>query len=207
MTYTFKLARRLAVSQHFNVLATIALLAACNGDATAPDTGSSGPARTVSAVQISPQAITVETHQRVQFRRHTRNIHGDRISVPSVWATTGGVIEADGTFSSAVAGTFKVTGRGRGWSSDTSIVTVVSPKKGVTRIAVSPDSTTVIAGATRTFAATAYRKDGSTTTVGVSWAATGGQIDPAGSSPPTRPVAPTRSSRPTSPGPSRTRLP
>src|SRR4051812_7116771 len=113
MTYTFKLARRLAISQHFSVFATIALLAACNGDATAPDAGPSGPPVALSPVQISPQAITIETHQRVQFRRSTRNLHGDRILLPSVWASTGGSIGADGTFSSAVEGTFKVTGRGR----------------------------------------------------------------------------------------------
>ena len=42
MTYTFKLARRLAVSRHFGVLTTLVLLAACAGDSTAPDTETSG---------------------------------------------------------------------------------------------------------------------------------------------------------------------
>jgi hypothetical protein len=180
MTYTFKLARRLAVSQHFSVFATIALLAACNGDATAPDAGPPGLPAAIKAAQISPQAITIETNQRVQFRRTTRNIHGDRVMLPSVWAATGGIIGADGTFTSSVEGTFKVTGRGRGWQSDTSIVTVVSQKKGVVRLAVAPDSATVETGASLAFSVNGYRRDGSTTTIGVTWSATGGEIDPAG---------------------------
>lgn len=181
MTYTFKLARRLAVSQHFNVLATIALLAACNGDATAPEADPSAVPTVVRAVQISPRSITIETHQRVQFQRHARSSRSaHRVPVPSVWAATGGTIEADGTFSSAVVGTFKVTGRGRGWKSDTSMVTVILPKKDVVRLTVSPDRATVSPGAERTFKVAAYRGDGRKTTVGVTWTATGGQMDPDG---------------------------
>jgi hypothetical protein len=179
MTYTFKLARRLAVSQHFSVLATIALLAACNGDATAPGAESAVPS-VVRAVQISPQTVTVETNQQVQFRRHARSSRGDRVSVPSVWAATGGTIDADGTFSSTEVGTFQVTGRGRGWKSDTSIVTVVRPKKDVARLAVAPETAVVPAGADLAFTVKAFRADGRETTVGVTWSATGGQVDPAG---------------------------
>jgi hypothetical protein len=180
MTYTFKLARRLAVSQHFSVLATIALLAACNGDATAPDAAPGDVPSVVRAVQISPQAVTVETNQQVQFRRHARSSRGDRVSVPSVWAATGGTIDADGTFSSAEVGTFKVTGRGRGWKSDTSIVTVVRPKKDVVRLAVAPESAVVPAGTDLAFSVKAFKAEGQETTVGVTWSATGGQVDPAG---------------------------
>jgi hypothetical protein len=180
MTYTFKLARRLAVSQHFSVLAILALLAACNGDATAPDAEPAGAPKTLRAVQISPQAVTIEINQRVQFRRHARSFHGDRVSVPSVWAATGGSMEADGTFFSSEVGTFKVTGRGRGWKSDTSIVTVVRPKKDIVALRVSPESASVPVGQDQAFTAVGRRSDGSTATIGVTWSASGGRVDPAG---------------------------
>ena len=181
MTYTFKLARRLAVSRDFVVLATIALLAGCMGDATAPDPGSSGLASSPAVLQVSPRWVTIEVNQPVRFRGQSRNSRGEPVSVPVLWGATGGRINADGTFSSSLTGTFKITGRGRGWRhTDSSIVVVVSPPSDLARLAVTPDSVSVAAGSQQTFSATGYTADGSSTPVGVVWSATGGSVDPAG---------------------------
>lgn len=181
MTYTFKLARRLAVSRDYIVLATIALVAGCMGDATAPDPGSSGLTSSPATLQVSPRSVTVEVGQRVRFSGRSRNSRGEPISVPVVWGATGGTINTDGTFSSSLTGTFKIIGRGRGWRhTDTSTVVVVPPATDLARLAVTPDSASLAAGSQKTFTATGYLADGSTTPVGVVWTATGGTIDAAG---------------------------
>lgn len=179
MTYTFKLSRRLAVLRPVVAFTALALLAACMGDSTAPE--AEAAPEVPSSVKVSPRAVTVETNQRIRFRGHGRSPRGDSVSVPIAWAASGGVIRSDGTFSSAVSGTFKVIGRGRGWKeTDTSVVVVVPPATGLARLVVTPEAATVEAGTARAFAATGYLSDGSPTTVGVDWSATGGTVDGAG---------------------------
>jgi hypothetical protein len=179
MTYTFKLARRLAVLRNFGVLAVLALLAACNRDLTAPEPGAGDAA---SLLQVVPRRVTVETNQKVQFRALPRSGWG-RLAPFQVadWVSTGGTIYSDGTFQSASVGTFKVVGhsRGRGHS-DTSTVVVVPPQTNLVSISIAPSSVTLQTGATYTFTATGHLGDGSTAPVGVTWAATGGTVDPSG---------------------------
>src|SRR6266550_5280282 len=116
MTYTFKLARRLAVSRSSLVIPALALLAACMGDATAPEADPTGSlSDNPISLNISPRLVTIETAQRVRFSGQVRNFRGDLISVPVVWGVTGGTISADGVFSSTASGSFKVVGRGKGW--------------------------------------------------------------------------------------------
>ncbi|HUR95833.1 MAG TPA: hypothetical protein VMY76_14715 [Gemmatimonadales bacterium] len=103
------------------------------------------------------------------------------MSVPIAWVASGGVIRSDGTFSSSMSGTFKVIGRGRGWKqTDTSVVVVVPPTSDLARVEVAPDTVTLEAGSVRSFAASGYLADGSKTTIGVNWTATGGTVDGAG---------------------------
>lgn len=181
MTFTFKLARRLAVSRHFGVFTALAVLVACTGETTAPDAEASAPFAFPASLKVFPRTVTVETDQPVRFRGHSRSQRGETVSVPLAWVATGGVIRTDGTFTSAVSGTFKVIGRGRGWKdADTSVVVVVPPVEDVARLTVTPDAVTLDPGATRAFTATGYLADGSTVTIGVNWTATGGEVDGAG---------------------------
>ena len=181
MTYTFKLARRLAVSRRFGMLSALLFVVACAGENTmAPDT-TSGNSATPTSLQVYPRSITVQTNQPVRFRGQILTLDGSSIVTPIAWASTGGVINPDGTFSSSTAGTFKIMGRGRGWkSSDTSTVTVVPPAASLTAIAVSPGTVSIPVRATKAFSAAGVLSDGSTTQVGVTWTATGGAIDAAG---------------------------
>ena len=180
MTYTFKLARRLAVSRSFLVIPALALLAACMGDATAPEADPTGSlSDNPISLNVTPRSVTIETNQRVRFISQSRNFRGDLISMPVAWGATGGTISTDGVFSSAASGSFKVVGRGKGWK-DTSVVIVVPPASDLVRLAVTPDSVTLSAGAKKTFSVTGYQSDGTSVTVGVTWSATGGTVDPSG---------------------------
>jgi hypothetical protein len=181
MTYTFKLARRLAILRHLVVLTVLALLVACAKDLTAPDEGSTGSSASAPSVHVLPSSVTVETSQPVRLRGLARTAGGKLESTQVAWTTSGGTINSDGVFSSSLSGTFKVVGRGRGWkNADTSVVIVVPPSPGLVRIAVTPGTATIETGATHAFTATGYLTDGSTAQVGVVWAATGGDVDPSG---------------------------
>src|SRR5204862_8332268 len=147
----------------------------------APDTAAIGPTDSPKLLQVSPSSVTIETSQRVQFRGQMATSKRGPSYVPVIWEASGGSIRSDGTFSSSVAGTFKVVGRGRGRKGvDSSVVVVVPPPTDLVRVAVTPDPVAVNPGVTRTFTATGYLADGSSTALGVNWTATGGDIDPAG---------------------------
>ncbi len=181
MTYTFKLARRLAILRHLMVLTILALLAACAKDLTAPEGGQTRSPANPTSIQVLPRSVTIETNQPVRFRVLALNARGRPVPTTIDWETSGGSISPDGRFSSSRIGVFKVFGLGRGNKhKDTSVVVVVPPPENLVRIAISPGSSTLDTGATRTFTATGYLRDGSTTPVGVVWSATGGDVDPSG---------------------------
>src|SRR3954471_13016251 len=159
MTYTFKLARRLAVSRTLSTLPVLLVLAACSGnDATAPqdalaDLPESGiygwrpRESTPVAVHVNPSSITVETNQLIRFQARGQNRAGDDIAAPVSWSTTGGTILPDGRFSAAAIGTYQVIGRSRtnadAFVVDTSMVTVVRRRTGLVSLKLSPDSVTL----------------------------------------------------------------
>ena len=181
MTYTFKLARRLAVSRLFGVLSMLALLVACTGDTTAPDTDALTPPDVPASLSVFPRTVTVEVGQSVQFRGQHRGPRSDSSAVHVAWSATGGVITPNGTFSSTESGTFQVIGRGPSLKrADTSTVVVVARTANLARIAVTPDTATLESGRAVTFKATGYRPNGKVAVIGVTWSATGGAIDGGG---------------------------
>lgn len=162
------------------MLAILAVVAACSGDTTtAPDGAESSPSQ-AAILRVSPRSVTAEINQAVRFRGHERTFRSEGVTSAIVWSATGGTITTNGTFSSSLTGTFKIIGRGRGRKADTAVVVVVPPAPEVTRLVVAPDATTLQAGVTHAFSATAYLADGTTAAIGVNWAATGGAIDAAG---------------------------
>jgi hypothetical protein len=182
MTYLFKLVRRLAISRGSCTLAMLALVAGCDGETTAPDTGSTGHlTSTVVPLQISPRSLTIETGQEIQFRGLSASLGRRTVANHLEWRATGGTMQPDGSFSSARPGTFRVFGRGHGWKlTDTAIVIVIRPLPGVTRIVIGHHPETLEAGTSYAFSATAFLKNGIPAPVGLQWSATGGTVDPAG---------------------------
>jgi hypothetical protein len=196
MTYTFKLARRLAVSRNFSMLSVLLVLAACNGgDATAP---SGSPTElpvsgvlgwrpresTPVTVRINPSSVTLETNQLIRFQARGRNRAGDDIVTPVSWSTSGGTILPDGRFSAAMAGEYRVIGRTRTHDDvlilDTSLVKVVRRQNGLASIEVSPDTATLFPRVSRRFAAVGILPNGNPVAIGVSWTTSGGSIDAGG---------------------------
>ena len=196
MTYTFKLSRRLAVSQRLWFLPALVLFAACGGsDATSPDANTTELPEsgiygwrpresTPVAVQINPSAVTVETNQLIQFRAQGQNRAGDVVVAPVIWSTTGGTILPDGRFSAAAVGTYQVAGRTRTRDDvdvvDTSIVRVVRRQGGLVSLEVNPATITLAPGVSQTFAVFGRLKDGQPVPIGAQWTATGGTIDAGG---------------------------
>lgn len=182
MTYTFKLARRLAVSREFGMMPLLLLLGACAAEETSAPNLPTGTvaASSADAIRLSPRRITVKVGQPVRFR--AREDSGETVALGVTWTASGGTIQPDGTFLSSTAGTFKVTGRGRGrnWKSDTSVVVVVPTSPTAIAISVTPGSTTLATGTTLTFTANTQMSDGSTASASVKWSATGGTITTAG---------------------------
>ena len=196
MTYTFKLARRLAVSRTFSMLPLLIVLAACSAtDTTAPDASLAElPASgiygwrpresTPVAVRVNPSTVTVETNQLIQFQALGQNRAGDDVVAPISWSSTGGTILPDGRFSAAASGTYQIMGRTRtrddAYVVDTSTVHVIRRQTGVTAIEVTPDTVTLNPRITRTFSALGRLRSGGVTSVGVNWLAAGGIVDAGG---------------------------
>jgi hypothetical protein len=181
MTYTFKLARRLAVSRDSAVLASLLFLAACAAETPmAPDSADESRLVSTGSLIIWPRTVTAEINQVIKLRGMLRNSRGDTPETHVSWSSNGGRITTDGRFSSTTPGTFKVLGRGRGWKQDTSVVVVVPPQPTLVALAVSPDSASVLTGAQKIFSAIGHLSDGTTAPLGVTWTATGGTIDAGG---------------------------
>jgi hypothetical protein len=196
MTYTFKLARRLAVSRAFSMLPVVLLFAGCTGgDTTSPenspaDVPESGiyawrpRESTPVALLVSPSSVIVETNQLLQFRARGRNRAGDEVAAPVTWSTTGGTILPDGRFSAASVGTYQVTGHTRTREGldmvETSTINVVRRQAKLKSVDVTPDSATLTPGVSQTFAATGRLASGDTVPIGVTWSASGGTIDAGG---------------------------
>jgi hypothetical protein len=196
MTYTFKLARRLAVSRSCGMLPAIILFAACSGgDAIAPDGSPTDVPEsgiydwrpresTPVAVHINPSNVTVETNQLIRFRANGRNRAGDTVAASVVWSTTGGTILPDGRFSAATVGTYQILGMTRAHENrpvvDTSVVTVVRRQVGVASLEITPGAMTLTPGVSQLFSAVGHLKNGKPVQIGTYWSSTGGSIDAGG---------------------------
>jgi parallel beta-helix repeat protein len=188
MTYTFKLSRRVALSRSWGMLLLLTLITACANDLQE----SSDPSAPIGElaegdVVVTPNNVIIEIGQLVQLtarqsiRRGGRFDQRDETTVMVEWTASGGTISADGQFSAAEAGSFKVVGKGRGRrKTDTSTVVVVPPPEDIVGVTVAPDTAQLETGATRTFIAKAILRDRSLADLGVTWLATGGTIDAGG---------------------------
>jgi hypothetical protein len=185
MTYSHKLARRLAIlrapAPHCAMLSALALIAACSaGTPTGVDTASN-PAD--APIAVNPRALILEANQVSVFKAYAKGVPGDSLVTSIEWTATGGTIGLDGTYSSPATGEYKIVGKRHGPSrttTDTAKVVVVPPQPTVAQVIVSPSSATVTGKTQQTFVATGKLSDGSTVAIGVSWTATGGSIDAGG---------------------------
>lgn len=181
MTYTFKLARRLAVLRGAGGFAVAVWLASC----TSGDSGSIAEPGTPSSlvdIAVAPDRVTLARNQVTRFTAFGVVETGDTVPVVVDWYGTGGSVGNDGSFSSASVGAFHVIGRHRqqGGLSDTALVTVVDVQPTPMTIELSPRTVTLSAGASQEFTVVGRLADGSTTPIHVTWTGSGGSITAAG---------------------------
>jgi hypothetical protein len=173
------------------MLPVLLVLAACGGDATAPEAPTESPTPgttrprdiTPVTVQVNPRSVTLETNQLIQFRAHGRTSAGDSVDAAVTWSTSGGAILPDGRFSAAAIGTYTVAGlsRVRGKVQvDSSLVKVVRRATNLVAVEVTPSSVSLSPGVSHTFTAVGRLAGGSVVPIGVNWGATGGSIDAGG---------------------------
>jgi Bacterial Ig-like domain (group 2) len=184
MTFTYKLAKRLARLRlrAWHLPAVLICLAGCAaGEPTNPV--NTNPPTDDGPVVLNPRSVTIEGPQHVLFRAFQSMIPGSGEVTSIEWTTTGGSITSQGSFSSAQDGEFKVVGRRKGNPHnrpDTSTVIVVPPQPQLEGLLVTPRSATVGMGLQQQFTAVGRLTDGTLVSVGVTWTATGGTIDPSG---------------------------
>jgi hypothetical protein len=138
----------------------------------------------LSAVDVSPVAVTVAAGDSALFQATGRMSDGSTSSVSVNWAATGGTITAAGRYHAGpTAGGYRaIATTGDGKYGDTASVTISAAPVPVTLtgVTVTPALDTVAPGATQLFTAHGHYSNGFTDTVTVAWAATGGAITPGG---------------------------
>lgn len=185
MTFTYKLARRLAILRtlppHCAMGPALALIVACSaGVPTGVDTGLT---LEDAPLVVNPRSLLLESNQLSVFKAYASGVPGDSLVTSIEWTATGGSIGLDGTYSSPSTGDYKVVGKRHGpkrTTSDTAIVIVVPPQPTVTTVMVSPQPATVTAKTQQAFRVVGKLSDGSIVAIGVTWTATGGSIDGGG---------------------------
>ena len=129
MTYLFKLVRRLAISRDSTMLSLLALLAACAGDATAPE-GTAGPADiNPASIRVLPPVATLALGASRTFNGTAYLRDSSVVPLRLVWSATGGTMDPDGKFTAdSISGVYHVIAANTtGTVADTAEVTVVPP--------------------------------------------------------------------------------
>jgi hypothetical protein len=191
MTYTFKLARRLAISKFCGPMVLLLLAIACSGDTpsevpASPETTPSLTEPGVAGVVLTPREVTAETGQNIRFTGFGRSAAGDSMDAAIEYTATGGSMSPDGVFSAPTTGTFRIIGRPTGavtgvaTKPDTGVVFVVAAQPAITAVVIDPMDVSVKAGGTTVFVASGRTSTGAKVPIGVTWTATGGTIDASG---------------------------
>jgi hypothetical protein len=183
MTFTFKLARRLARLRSVPALLVPVLAACAAGEPTSISSDVPTDPTADGPVALSPREVTLEGTQHVLFRAFESLIPGSSQVTSIEWTATGGMIAGDGSYTPTATGAFKVVGRRKGNPNnppDTAIVVVVPPQPTVVGLILNPTTATVGGGLQQQFTVVGRLSDGTEVPVGVTWATNGGTIDEGG---------------------------
>jgi hypothetical protein len=183
MTFTFKLARRLARLRSVPALLLPVLAACAAGEPTSISSDPPADPTADGPVALSPREVTLEGTQHVLFQAFESLIPGSSQVTSIEWTATGGMIAGDGNYTSSSTGAFKIVGRRKGNPHnvpDTAVVIVVPPQPTVVALILNPTTATVGGGLQQQFTVVGRLSDGSEVPVGVTWTTTGGTIDQGG---------------------------
>jgi parallel beta helix pectate lyase-like protein len=139
------------------------------------------PSSTLEAVVLTPASIELQTGTSQQFAATGRMSDGSTTTVNVAYIATGGTMTSGGSYTAgSVAGSYRVIAKLAGGTlADTSAVTITPPSPAppgstLEAVVLTPASIELQTGATQQFAAIGRMSDGSTTTVNVTYSATGG---------------------------------
>ena len=146
--------------------------------------GGGGGTPTLVGVGISPSTVTVAPGGGGTYTAWGIMSDGSTSSLAVTWSTTGGSITSAGLYTApATGGNYQVTATApSGGLTATATVTVTGGGGTPTLVGVgiSPAGVTLSPSGQRQFTAWGIMSDGSTSTLAVTWSATGGTINPAG---------------------------
>ena len=182
MNFTFKLARRLALS-HLVGITALGFLAGSCAPGQPLEGGLEPPPDDVLAIHLVPDSVTLNPTEFVDFSAIAEINGGGSGRVVVEWEAAGGTITADGRYTAgSTAGTYKVKGRYRNGKADSSTVAINSSGPGpvLTGINVTPSTAALLPSATQPFSAIGVMSNGSSSAVTVDWSTTGGTIDGSG---------------------------
>jgi hypothetical protein len=161
-----------------SLLGALVLVTSCTEPTSTEGLGPE-PADLSDTLAISPQNPQIQVGQQVVFTAPDRTVNGSSVDGEVAWTATGGTIDSNGVFMSAVSGTYTVSAE-RGNKKGRSKVTVTTGGPSVNRVSISPATLELQPGAQFKFAASGSLADGTTVPVAVAWTATGGTIDTSG---------------------------
>jgi hypothetical protein len=170
----------LVSAQHAGNATITAAASGITGSATLAVSAS--PA-TLNTLTLSPSTVTLTPSATKQFSVAGSWSDGSS-SAPAVsYSATGGTITAGGLYTAGTQqGAFRVIATQQGGTkADTSAVTIASPPPTLTRLSISPKSSTLLPSGVARFTVSATWSDGSTTVPAAAFVATGGTITPGGS--------------------------
>jgi hypothetical protein len=150
--------------------------------ATVIITNPSPPPPTLTGIVVTPSSAALLPSGTQQFSAAGRLSDGSSSAVSVNWSATGGAISGTGLFTApSTAGTFQVIATQQGGSlSDTSTVTVTVPPPTLVGVSLTPASASLEFGQTRQFTAVGLLSDGSSTSIAITWTATGGTVNSSG---------------------------
>jgi parallel beta-helix repeat protein len=133
-------------------------------------------------LQVSPASATVTAGTQRTFVAQGILADSSVTSVAATWSATGGSIAAGGTYTAgATPGTYEVTATDEAAGlADTVAVIISAAQPTLQAVVLTPSTTSLQTGGSKTFTAVGRMSDSSTATIPVRYTATGGTISSSG---------------------------
>ncbi len=132
---------------------------------------------TVEQLVLTPASASLQPGGTQQFSATAEISDGSTAPAEVTYSVTGGTVTAGGLYTAdSTSGSYRVIATAANGKADTSAVTITAPAATLAQIVLTPAPVTLLAGARQQFSAAGKMSDGTTTTVPVIYAATGGTI-------------------------------
>jgi hypothetical protein len=140
------------------------------------------PPPVLTGIRVTPVTVALLPGASQQFSAAGVMTDGSSSSVNVNWTTTGGTVTAGGNYTApTVAGNYLVVATQQGGSfSDTAQVSVAVTPPTLTGVLLTPPAASLEFGRTQQFTAVGQLSDGSTTSIAITWTATGGSVSGTG---------------------------